>query len=784
MARITDLHHFRLVGPVLSFTLGVLLPLIGRADGTGPAAVSAGQPARQSVNQSASGQSASGQAPGSRPRIGLVLGGGGAKGAAHIGVMRVLDELRIPIDCIAGTSMGALIGATYAAGSPPEEIERSVRAINWSATVGNEGLRDRTPINRKLAGITYTNTLDLGLKGAALRAPGGLLKTQDIEDVLRILVADARGVRDFDELPIPFRAVATDMRAGEIVVLEDGDLAVAMRASMAVPGAFSPVVRGERVLADGGLMRNLPVDIARGLCADVVIAVALQSPAPQNDDLLSALSLAGRALDVMIDTNQNAQLASLKPDDVGILVPMGDIGSAAFDRVPDAIPLGYAAARDYVDKLRRYSLPEAEYAAWRATVVRPGRGKTRLADVRIRGLDRVNPAYVQAQLQNVAPGAEVAPAEIVADTQRIYALGDFERVEYRLRGPAESPVLDIRPVEKSWGPDFVRFDLGLVANGDGVLQALLRADHARTWINSRGGQWSSAVQIGFQSIARTGFYQPFDVRQRFFVQPFIEYQRNLEDVYDDGDRRARYVLQENFAQVDLGMNLGTRAQLRAGIRSGVIDADVDTGEALLPELDREGDAALVLGLVYDTRDAVGLPTRGTFINARYERSGSWLGGDQDYDLIEGVVTRSWPWRGDALTLALGGGAELAGDLPVTQFFQLGGIRTFPGLQRSELRGSKYWFASSAYNFKIADVQPLFGQALYAGLRLQAGRMGGRLDSANADTGVSYGISGNVGGRTPVGPFILSLGYVTDDSWQLQFAVGRPVSEGSIFDEIR
>ncbi|RPH92676.1 MAG: patatin, partial [Lysobacterales bacterium] len=215
-----------------------------------------------------------------RPRIGLVLGGGGAKGAAHIGVLRVLDELHVPVDCVAGTSMGALIGGTFASGMPAEEIERATAGIDWSRTVGGAGMRDRTPIERKLAGTTYTNTLEFGLQGGKVVLPGGLLKTQDIEDVIRDLINDARFQRDFDNLPIPFRAVATDMVSGEMVVLDSGDLSVAMRASMAIPGAFSPVVIGDQVLSDGGMVRNLPVDIARELCADVVIAVWMTTPPP------------------------------------------------------------------------------------------------------------------------------------------------------------------------------------------------------------------------------------------------------------------------------------------------------------------------------------------------------------------------------------------------------------------------------------------------------------------------------------------------------------------------
>jgi len=193
-----------------------------------------------------------------RPRIGLVLGGGGAKGAAHIGVLQVLDELRIPVDCVAGTSMGALVGGIYASGMPVDEIEIATTSVDWSKTVGGKGLRDRTPIERKLEGTTYTNKLELGIKNGSVVLPGGILKTQDIENMIRDLIRDARFQRDFDKLPIPFRAVATDMVSGKMVVMGSGDLSVAMRASMAVPGAFSPVIRGEQVLSDGGMVRNLP----------------------------------------------------------------------------------------------------------------------------------------------------------------------------------------------------------------------------------------------------------------------------------------------------------------------------------------------------------------------------------------------------------------------------------------------------------------------------------------------------------------------------------------------
>lgn len=717
-----------------------------------------------------------------RPRIGLVLGGGGAKGAAHIGVLRVLDELRVPVDCVTGTSMGALVGGTFASGMAPEDIERNVLAINWSKTVGTEGLRDRTPIHRKLAGITYTNNLDLAIKDGAIKSASGLLKTQDIEDVIRGLVAGSRYTKDFDDLAIPFRAVATDMLAGEMVVLGSGDISVAMRASMAVPGAFSPVVIGDKVLSDGGMMRNLPVDIARELCADVVIAVSLASPPPKAEDLKGALTLAGRSLDVMIEANQKAQIASLTGQDVSIVVPMGDIGSASFDRVPDAVPLGRQAALDMQEQLRRFSLPEDQYLAWRQSVDRQGPKGARLAGIEIKGLKRVNPDYVRAQLQSLKAGEENTRQDILDDVGRIYALGDFERVSYKLTGPEDARVLEITPIEKSWGADFIRFDVGLAADIEGGIDALLRFDHNRTWLNPRGGEWHSGLQMGEQWIVETDLYQPIDIQQRFFVQPLARYERSFEDIYVDGDRFARIIISEAYGQVDAGVNLNTRAQVRLGLRSGQFKTEVDTGPPILPESGRKDDTSLQLRAIYDTRNSVALPTSGTFLNARLVSSDEWMGGDQDYGLVEGVLTKSYPFRGDALSLILGGGDQLSGELSAPQEFQLGGIRTFPGLQRGELRGDSYWYAGTSYFWKMADIQSLFGQALYAGLRLQAGRMGDRIDGIR--DGTLYGVSGSIGGSTPVGPLLLSLGWVDNGSLQLQLGIGRPISEGSILDETR
>jgi len=716
-----------------------------------------------------------------RPKIGLVLGGGGAKGIAHVGVIDVLDQLRVPVDCIAGTSMGALVGGAYASGLPAEVLNSETSAINWKQTVGSKGDRQFVPIERKLQQRVYNNPAEFGFKDGRLRGVSGLISTQEIEGTIRSLVSDARLQGDFDDLPIPFRAVATDMVSGEMVVLGSGDISTAMRASMALPGVFAPIIDGDRVMSDGGLVRNLPVDVARDLCADVVIAVWLTTPQPGPEDLALAASVLGRSTDVMIDANEKAQIATLTQDDVGIAVPMGDISTVDFERAPDAIVLGREAALSMAAELERLSLTEQEYLEWRKSIdIRHSRSVT-LADVEIVGLDRVNPAYVQEQLREVEPG-EIATLEAIeSDVGRIYGLGDFSKVDYRFTGPRDARVLTLEPEEKPYGPNFFTATAGLTGQSNGELLGILGIEHNLTWVNPRGGRWHNIAQIGRQSILATDFYQPFEVKQRFFVQPILRYESNLQDIYDDGTREARYFLSELFGRVDLGANIDTYAQLRAGIQSGWIDTRRDTGLTLLPDLDKERDSSINLGGVYDTRDNVGLPLSGGYLNVYLTDSGSFLDGEQEYTVGEGAISRAFEFRGNSLNLFAAGGKNFAGVLPANRDFTLGGIRSFPGLWVHELRGTSYWVGGANYRQKIGEILSLFSQSLYAGLRLQAGRIGGRRDGAT--DGALYGLSGGISGRTPVGAFNLSLGYVTNDSWALQFSIGAPIPEGTLLDQV-
>jgi NTE family protein len=725
----------------------------------------------------AAAQNAPASPPEKMPRIGLALSGGGARGLAHVGVLKVLEEMRIPISCVTGTSMGAIVGGTFAAGRSPAQMEKLVLAADWDAIFRDKPPRKEIALRRKVDDYKTLFAPEFGVTDDGLALPKGVIAGVSIESFFRTLATPAFAITDFNKLPIPFRAMATDIETGESVVLDHGSLAQAMRASMSVPGVFAPVNVDGRVLGDGGLSRNVPVDVARETCADVVIAVAVPNPVPTLDDLQSPLTQVSRTIDVLIGANEKQQLDTLGPQDVAIIVPMGDIGSASFDKVADAIPLGRAAALGQRNALARYALPEDQYRAWRAAVSRATTGEMRLASVSFTGLERVNESYVR-EMFGLVPGAVVNEKQVARRVNDLFALGDFETVRYALRGDAETPDLEVSLKEKSWGPNFVRFDLGLYMGTSGNTAFTLAGDVLRTWVNDLGGELHGSMRLGRTTGATASLYQPLDTTHRWFVEPGLQAQTSLEDLYLDGDAVARYDLSEVWGSLDAGRVFGSTAELRAGIRSGWQWADREIAFPELPEISAEGYGGWAMRFTYDSRDRELLGRNGMLVRANYFRSEEALGAELEYERAEAMATYALPVRENFAYVRGAGGSSFGTSLPIYDMFVLGGPVSFPGLNIGELRGDSYWSAQAGYLHRIAEISSLFGQALYAGAAFTAGRMYDRLDEID---GTIYSGALILSGRTPLGPLGLSLAYSSVNEWQIVFGLGRPIEEGAITD---
>jgi NTE family protein len=401
-----------------------------------------------------------------RPRVCLVLSGGGARGAAHIGVLKVLEELRVPIDCIAGTSMGSLVGGAYASGMSTDEMERLIAQVSTDLLFKEKPPRQDQDIRRKLDDRSNLFGIEVGLRGSELLFPKGVVSGVQLETVLRAL-SKVAGFRKFDELPIPFRAIATDLVTGQAVVFSEGELANVMRASMSVPAAIAPAVIEGRMLVDGGLTNNLPVDVARRMGADIVVAVNLGTPLLKREELTSVLGVTGQMINILTEQNVQASLASLKPTDVLIEPALGDFSAGNFDDLPKTVPIGEAAARAMQTKLAVLSVPPEQYAALRTRQMRPVPPDLRPVDeIRFTAMSRVNAATLENRLET-RPGEPLDQQALDRDMRRLYGTGDFEHVDYRVIEEAGRRVLNIDAVEKSWGPNYLRFGLGLGSDFSG-----------------------------------------------------------------------------------------------------------------------------------------------------------------------------------------------------------------------------------------------------------------------------------------------------------------------------
>jgi NTE family protein len=552
-----------------------------------------------------------------------------------------------------------------------------------------------------------------------------------------------------------------------------------MRASMAVPGIFAPVAIDGRTLGDGSLTRNVPVDIARQTCADVVIAVAVPTPAPKPEALQSPLVMVSRTLDVLIGANERQQLDTLSPKDVKIIVPMGDIDTGSFDRVADAIPLGRDAAEQHRAELSRYSLSEADYRAWRASRRRPGDTDVEIGAIEVAGLQNVSETYLRSHL-GLKPGDHVDEQQLSEAMTQVYDLGVFESVQYTLLGDPQRPTLHVDVAEKSLGPNILRFDLGLVMGTEGGNAFVLAADYLRPWVNDAGGELHGLVQLGRTSRAQLSLYQPLDDAHDWFVEPGLRLQRATEDVYVGNDAAARYDLDGGFGFLEAGRTFGTTNEVRFGVRSGFQSATREIAFPGLPNFGAEGYGGLTFAYTFDDRDREALATRGWLGRLTYFRGLDALGSAAgDYDRAEGMLTKSMPVGPDLLQLRASGGGTFDGTLPFYDYFVLGGPVSFPGLGIGQLRGTSYWAGSASYLHKIVDINSLFGQSIYAGATLTAGDMSGRIDHMHEAP--IFGAAFIVGGRTPLGPVTLSFATTSTADWSMLFTLGRPIEERNIVD---
>jgi NTE family protein len=708
-----------------------------------------------------------------RPRIGVALSGGGARGFAHVGVLRGLEALRIPIDCIAGTSAGSAVGAAYAAGLSPDEIESALRSADWEQYMFDDAPPRQDQLQRrKSEDKAYILDLTLGYGDGEIRVPPGLISGQKIELFLNRMLGFSTQLDSFDRLPIPFRAIATDLERGEMVSQDRGNLVTAIRASMAVPSVFAPVQSEGRLLVDGGLTRNLPVDVVRGLCKpDVVIAVDIGSPLLKRESLNNLFGVTAQMVSILTDFNVRESLAQIGPDDVLIRPELGDLGASDFAQGVDGIPAGERSVKEATARLAALSVAPDAYAAWREQ-----RAERVVHDGRFSGI-RVTGTEVGAARRLLANAA--LPEEGEIDRDRLErainvwnSSGDFDRIGYSLVPDGAGTTLEIDVQEKAWGPNYLRFGIAASAdsNQNGVFDVAL--GFRRPNFNRLGGEFKTLLQLGTVKRFSMEWFQPVNTGQaRFFVAPSFLYDKVPIWLFQGDQRVAEYSVASTFGLLDVGVQ-GRLGEIRTGVYGGTRSTQPVTGPLLLPEVDDDVQGVR-FHATYDQLDAADFPHTGQlfglYLNAEKNRSPQ-VG---EFNSRRALVTlKQVVSFGDHIFAGVFKAGEATDQISLNQAFSLGGFMNMTGLQVNELLGTSMRYASLSYYRQIVSLPSPIGRGVYAGLALEAGRMQGQTIGLNED-GWIPGVTAFLGASTAVGPVYLGYGAARYGNRLFYIFLGRP-----------
>ena len=729
-----------------------------------------------------------------RPRIGLVLSGGGARGLAHVGVLKVLERERVPIDAITGTSMGAIIGGLYASGMSAEQLEAELLKVDWDALFARRVERQELSQRRKEEDFEISPLVEIGMdRDGELRVPIAGASSRGLELLLRRYTLPVREVKDFDKLPIPFRAVATDMETGAAVVFKHGDLAAALRSSMSVPGVFAPTEIDGRILGDGGLVDNLPIDVARAMGVDVVIAVNIGTPLAPRETLGSLLGVTTQMINILTEQNVQRSIASLDLQrDLLIAPPLGALTVADFALTRELIARGEAHAASLAPQLQRFAQGEAEWQRVLAARKGPPRPAGTIAGVRFQGAEVSNPERFAAQLES-RPGKPFDTAAAERDARALAAGGDYLRTDYRLEDLPAGVGLVFDLEEKPWGPNYFRIGLDLESDFTGRGEFNLKISHNRHWLNANGAEWRNRVQIGSNPRWFSEWYQPLNwtlaLANDWFVAGYGEGETRKVSVFGLDQRaakderateQARYRRSTARIGVDIGQPWGRIGEVRAGLTALAWrnDPEIVTGtlaDRVTQQSWREG--GLRLGVVMDQLDFASFPTRGWRIEAE-NVLGRRRGPDDSGRTISEPFNRIELQANAVGSLGrhtLNGFVRaLHADQQASQGlgrYTLGGFHNLSGYQAGEVEGNYLLFGRLAWYYRL-NSQPVLTRGFFVGATLEAGNAWERRGDLSLGD-LRGGGSVFLGADTGLGPLYLGIVQARRGGPGLVLQLGRP-----------
>lgn len=684
---------------------------------------------------------------------------------AHVGVLRVLEEMNIPVDMVVGASAGSAVGALYASGMSVAEIERRFIDLDWLSSFRDDPGRAYKPVRRKQGEWRFPVTPGLGVSADGLHLGAGIIAGQNLGFILNELTRSVALVEDFDRLPIPFRAVATDLETGDMVVLGSGNLATAIRASMSIPGVYAPANLNGRLLVDGGVANNLPVSVAREMGADVIIAVDITDALMGPDQLREAFSIFGQLTTIMTRRNTDQQLDLLGDKDVLIRPDLEGYGSADFYNAPVLFELGASGTRAHAVELNALTVSNEAWYAYRSRLASVSHSAGLIASVEIEHDRRLGREFLRERIRQKT-GEPLDVDALEADLKRIYGLGYYEIVSYSLSPSPDGTLLVIKVQEKSWGPNYLSFGLNYEDNFDGNTRFNLASSLRMTELNELGAEWQTGVQLGTEARVRTQWYQPIDYGYERFLLAGVEYSRDTVSVYDSGGERVAE-LDVTLRQADLGvgMELGGNAEARFTYARGYATVDKQVGiEVAFEDAVHQGNVSLQL--VHDSLDEAFFPREGAFAGIRGRLEREDLGSDRHFDSITGMALGTGSWKDFTLTGLLYAHTVTRGEPGIENAVRLGGFRRLSAYAPGQITGDSAAMAS-------VYASQTFGGPItpwFAGMGLETGNAWESLSDAGWNRTVkSWSLFAGV--DTFLGPVQIATAYNNKDNWAAYLNIG-------------
>lgn len=690
-----------------------------------------------------------------RPSIGIAFSGGGARGGAHIGVLKALEELRVPVDYIAGTSIGSVVGGFYATGMTANGLQNVLDNLDWDAIFRDVTPRQLESFRRKRDDDLFLVNLKPGLNRGEIELPIGLVQGQVADTILSRYTLPAAEVHNFDDLPIPFHAVAADITTGNAVVLRSGDLARAIRASMAIPAALTPVEIDNRLLVDGGIAMNLPVEVALDMGADVVIAVDISASLLSREALRNVVDITSQLTNLLTREGLAKQRSLLREQDV-LLTPQfpKDLGSVDFERMAESVGPGYEAVMQHREELEKYSLSPAAYAEYLANRPNTTTRQPPIIDfIRLNNKSRIEDSIIETRLRPVLVGQPLDVDLVEKAIDQVYGLELFQNVRYEVVTENGRTGLEVEVVPRSWGPNYLQLGMQFSSTEDTDALFGLAASYLRTAINPHGGEWRTTVEVGDEPFIVADVYQPVGPKGLFFVEPVLAFQSTRYDVFDTEQLLSQAQLHEATLAFSGGRELMTWAEVRGGLRRGFGETKLVVGEPeSLPARDFDSGEFFVR-FASDTLDAVAFPRTGLLTSAEWRASRVGLGADSNFDQLLLGATYAKSWGRHTLLSTFRYDTTLSGRAPLNSTFRLGGFLDLSGFNRNQFRGQHVGRIGVGYYRRIGDLTFL---PAFAGISLDVG------NAWNARSEISlgnmiFGASIWAGISSPVGPIYVGYG---------------------------